>query len=581
MKRVLRPAGRTALALVGLWAGGAAADLLAAAGALRSEVDARRVGVEDQVQLTITVEGAGALPEEVAMPSLTNLGLAGGPSVATQMSFVNGRMSQSRSWTYLLQPLAVGRAEVGPVKARFGSAEETAPAIAIEVVAGSVKPRSPARRPLDPFQDDSFESFFGRRRGPAAEPRLLVEASPSRQSLHVGEPLRLTYFLYTQTPVSDLQFVEAPQYAGFWVEDLERPERPSGEAATVDGVSYRRFAVLVKLLFPTRAGRLTIPAATLKIAVPRQGFFDSGAVVQRSTRPVAVEVKPIPDEPGFSGAVGRFKASATVDRPSLALGDAATLRFKVEGSGNLKWIDRPPELAVPRAKVYPPQVKSDLRTEASGITGSRTWEFVVVPQTTGTFEIPSLAFPYFDPSAGRIVRSESAPLSLSVEGGTAAAGIPAAAPAPAFARPGGPLPLRADLEAGSLGRTAPAGRTLALYAAAVLLLHAAIWGGAHLSDWRPRAAGRAAPHRSVRAALRQLERVGRDGMSKEAAAGQIERTLHEIFGSLDGDESERAREVRRVLEEVQLLRYAPQLGDYSEKLHELAGKARDAVRRWA
>jgi len=85
----------------------------------------------------------------------------------------------------------------------------------------------------------------------------------------------------------------------------------------------------------------------------------------------------------------------------------------------------------------------------------------------------------------------------------------------------------------------------------------------------------------VRVALRELERVGRDGMSKEAAAGLIEKTLHDLFGSADGDDSERARSVRRLLEEVQLLRYAPQLGDYSEKLHELAAKASEVVRRWA
>jgi hypothetical protein len=552
----------------------------AAEGALRSEVDARKIGLQDTVQLTITVEGAGSLPDDVAPPAFTNLRLVGGPAVSTQMSFVNGRGSQSRSWTCVLQPLAVGRAEIGPVRTRFGAVEEIAPAIPIEVVAGSVKPRAPARRPTDAFEEDPFESFFGRSRARAAEPRLLVEASPSRQSLYVGEPLRLTYYLYTQATVSDLQFTEAPQYAGFWVEDLERPERPAGDAVTVEGVSYRRFPILVKLLFPTRAGRLSIPAATLKIAIPRQGFFDNGAVVQRSTRPITIEAKPIPDEPGFSGAVGRFKASAAVDHQALALGEAATLRFKVEGSGNLKWIDRAPEVRVPGAKVFPPQTKSDLKAEPSGITGSRTWEFVVVPQTAGTIEIPSLAFSYFDPSAERLARTATAPLPLRVEGGSSAAG--GAAPlAPAVARPGGPLPLRAGLDAHSSGPSALPGRTIALLAGAVLLLHGGMWSSARLAGWRRPSAGRAAAPRSVRVALRELERVGRDGMSKEAAAGLIEKTLHDLFGSTDGDDSERARSVRRLLEEVQLLRYAPQLGDYSEKLHELAGKASEVVRRWA
>ncbi len=571
-----RKAGIIALLVLGRGLPGHAAE-----GALRSDVDARKIGLEDQVQLTITVEGAGSLPDDVSPPAFTNLKLVGGPAVSTQMSFVNGRGSQSRSWTYVLQPLAAGRAEIGPVRTRFGAVEEIAPAIPIEVVAGSVKPRAPARRPTDPFEEDPFESFFGRSRARAAEPRLLVEASPSRQSLYVGEPLRLTYHLYTQASVSDLQFTEAPRYAGFWVEDLERPERPAGDAATVEGVSYRRFPILVKLLFPTRAGRLTIPAATLKIAIPRQGFFDNGAVVQRSTRPITIEAKPIPDEPGFSGAVGRFKASVAVDHPALALGEAATLRFKVEGSGNLKWIDRAPEVRVSGAKVFPPQTKSDLKTEPSGITGSRTWEFVVVPQTTGTIEIPSLAFSYFDPSAERLSRTETAPLPLRVEGGASAAGVAAPLAAPAAARPGGPLPLRADLDAHASGPSPLPGRTIALLAGAVLLLHGGMWSSTRLAGWRRKSAGRTAAPRSVRVALRELERVGRDGMSKEAAAGLIEKTLHELFGSTDADDSERARSVRRLLEEVQLLRYAPQLGDYSEKLHELAGKAREVVRRWA
>jgi len=122
---------------------------------------------------------------------------------------------------------------------------------------------------------------------------------------------------------------------------------------------------------------------------------------------------------------------------------------------------------------------------------------------------------------------------------------------------------------------------MALLAGVVLLLHGGMWGATRLVGWRRFSAGRVAAPRSVRAALRDLERVGRDGMSKEAAAGLIEKTLHDLFGSTDGEESERARSVHRLLEEVQLLRYAPQLGDYSEKVRELAGKASEVVRKWA
>jgi len=551
--------------------------LAVAQSTVRSEVDARNVGVEDQVQFTITVEGS-SLPDQVSLPPLSNLRLVGGPSVSTQMSFVNGRSSQSRSWTYVLQPAAPGHAEIGVVRLKLESGEATAPAIPIEVAAGAVKPR-PQRRSNDPFAQDPFSGFFGRSRGP--EPRLFVEAKPSRQSLYVGEPLLLTYYLYTQTSVSGLQFSTAPQFSGFWAEDLEQPQQPTGEPVTVEGVVYRRFPVLMKLLFPTKAGRLTIPVSTLTIGIPRMSLFDAGGTVQRSTKPVTIEVKPIPDEPGFSGAVGHFKADASIDRSSLAFGEAATLHFKVEGSGNLKWVDRGPELTVLGAKVYPPQVKSSLQTRSTGIVGSRTWEFVVVPQTAGTLEIPSLTFSYFDPSEKHIVHRSTPVLPLQVSGGAPGATPPAPMAGPSIASRGGPLPLRGDLELRSrLGSTIP-GRWVGWVVALVLLGHGVLLIGDRLGTLRRRSQGRVAAPRNVRGALAALEKVGRDGMSKEAAAGLIEKTIHGVFGAVDGDSSERGRAVRELLAQVHQVRYAPQLGDYSERLRELASRAGEVVRRWA
>lgn len=549
----------------------ACAALLApwsAAGAdtVRSEVDARRIGVQDQLTLTLTVEGS-SLPDRPPSPVLTNLRVVGGPSISTQMSFVNGVSTQTRSWTYLLQPRTVGRAEVGAIS--LGQA--TAPAISIEVVAGSVPRPAPQRRGDNPFED-----LFGR--GRRSETKLFVEAHASRTSLFVGEPMVLTYYLYTQASVSDLQFVEPPQFAGFWAEDLpDPPRRGGGEPVVVDGVAYRRFPLFTKLLFPTRAGRVTIPVATLRLALSPQAFFDTGGTVVRSTEPVTVEVKPLPDEPGFTGAVGRFKTSASIDRTDLAFGDAATLRFRVEGNGNLKWVERAPELTVPGAKVYPPQVRSDLRTGPAGVTGSRTWEFVVVPQTAGSLEVPALAFSYFDPSADRIVRTSTDPIQVHVAG--AVPGGPAPSPAPAIAAQGGPLRLRTELGRATPPASVP-GSAVAALALAALLAHGLIWGREHLLAG-PRWRVSAASPRGGRGALKDLRRVGRETMSKEAAAVLIEKSLYAAFGSLDGDDGERGRAVRAVLDEVHAVRYAPQLGDYTERLRALSLRAAEVVRRWA
>ncbi len=126
-----------------------------------------------------------------------------------------------------------------------------------------------------------------------------------------------------------------------------------------------------------------------------------------------------------------------------------------------------------------------------------------------------------------------------------------------------------------------AARSLAL-AGLALLLHAGLWGAGRLARRLAAREGRTASSRSVRGALRDLERAGRDAMSKEQAASLVEKALDEAFGGVpDADESERARAVRALLDDVRFVRYAPQLGDYSDKLKDLAARAAEAVRRWA
>ena len=115
-----------------------------------------------------------------------------------------------------------------------------------------------------------------------------------------------------------------------------------------------------------------------------------------------------------------------------------------------------------------------------------------------------------------------------------------------------------------------------------LALHAGLWGADRLRSIVPRGEGRKASSRSVRAAVRDLERAGKGGLSKEQAAALIEKALHEAFGELDQrDQSERALEVRALLDEVHFVRYAPQLGDYSDKIRALASRGASIVRRRA
>jgi hypothetical protein len=158
------------------------------------------------------------------------------------------------------------------------------------------------------------------------------------------------------------------------------------------------------------------------------------------------------------------------------------------------------------------------------------------------------------------------------------------APAPLAAAKGAAasLALRADLDPAQRRLPALSGSSLALIAGVGLLVHVGIWAAARWRERGPLGEGRSAPRRSARAALHALERAGAGGLTKEAAATLIEKTLHDVFGSLEGEEDgERVRAARALLEEVEFVRYAPQLGDYTETIRDLAARAREVVRRWA
>ena len=313
---------------------------------------------------------AAARPTRSRCPPLANLRRGGGALR------VDPGLVRQRPHVAVAQPhlrAAAARAWQGRDRraCRLGGRTSTAP-IAIEVVAGAIRPAEPPRQ--DPFggirSATPSRTIFGatarsRGRAAAADGGGAVAHSAPRGRAAAAHLLALHADLGRRPPVQGGAAVR--RLLGRRTSSARR-RRPRASRPRSKAQSYRRFPVLRKLLFPTKAGTLTIPASRLPRRPRAHGLLRRGR--QRRARrrsPCTITVEPLPDAPGFAGAVGRFRPRrASTATPSRS-GEAATLRFRVEGTGNLKWIDRGPELAVPGAKVYPPQAKSDLRTTPEGI----------------------------------------------------------------------------------------------------------------------------------------------------------------------------------------------------------------------
>jgi hypothetical protein len=527
---------------------------LAQGGGVRTEVDARKLGVDDITTLSIVLEGDAA-SLDAALPALRNLRVVGGPSTSTQISFINGSMSRQKVLSFVLRPEKPGTAEIGPLSVQ--GYPPTA-AITLEAVPGSIRPA----QTQDPFgrspfgRGDPFEEIFGRpqRRPPPSEGKLFVEASLSRPAARVGEPILVTYFVYTQVSLSGVEFAEAPKYPGFWAEEVDRSKSDSsGANVSVQGEPFLRYPVLERLLFPTKTGLLEIPEARLRL-VPGGGVFGVAAPVERSTKALKVKVDPLPVGAPENSAVGTYEVQATTDRNEITLGDALTFRFRVQGRGNLKWIDAAPSLEIPGARIFPPRVISDLRTTRQGVEGSKTWEFVIVPEKEGAFEIPPLTFPYFDLDGQSLRAARTDPIKIVVTAASAS-GTSNAARAPAG------VSLRADLDAapGDLSRPA-------LGLALVSLLTQVYRSRKRLARSNP--VGR--DPGSIQNALRDVQDATLLDGTKERATLRMVGALEGVFGPRSAwpndDDGDR---LRSLADDLDFLRFAPQLGSYETKLKEV------------
>ena len=532
-----------------------AAAVLAQSGSVRTEVDARKIGVDDVATLSIVLDGEAA-SLDAALPSLRNLRVVGGPSTSTQISFVNGSISRQKVLSFVLKAEKPGTAEVGQVSVQ--GYPPTAP-IAIEVVPGAIRP---AQEPQDPFGGrDPFEEIFGRPRRPQAQNqrKLFVEAILSRPAARVGEPILVTYYVYTQISLSGVEFAEAPKYPGFWAEEIDRSRSDSfGENIVVQGESFLRYPVLERLLFPTRTGLLEIPEARLRL-VPAAGSFGIAAPIERGTKILKVKVDPLPDGTPEGSAVGSYEVEASTDRSSIALGDAITFRFKVKGRGNLKWVDAAPALDIPGARVFPPRVTSDLKTTRQGIEGSKTWEFVIVPEKEGAYEIPSVSFTSFDPASHSLRTERTNAIAVVVQAATASA--PAETPRNITA----PVSLRADLDSPQRD-LAPAAGALALVSLA-----------AQVFLWRRRPASAVTHGRNrstIAAALQEIRNETLLSGTKERAASRMAGAIEAVFGLRAEWPSDDTGDLLRSLsEDLEFLRFAPQLGSYDAKLKEVRDRA--------
>lgn len=387
-----------------------AQDLTVTASANRTTVAAG-----ETFEVRFTVNGSA---EQFQPPSFAGLQVVSGPNQSTSMTSVNGKTTMSVSLGYYLVAEKEGEYTIQPATVQAGGKQYTSNTLTITVQKGSAG--SAQRRQQETASQDVSRQIF-------------IRAVPDKREVYQGEQLVVSYKLYTNIQIVGNVPDKMPDLAGFWSRNVEAGQQTEWTDEMVDGVRYKSAVLQQYILFPERAGKLLLDPMEMTFVVrqpvaandPIERFFGGSyrEIKHKAKSPqVPIQVRPLPaeDRPqGFSGAVGKFSFSTSVDRSDLKANEALNYTLKVSGSGNLHLL-KAPDVGIPETvEQYDPKINDRITESTGGVSGSREFTYLMIPRHEGTYTLPAITFSYFDPAAKRYVTLSGDTFTLHVAKGDA------------------------------------------------------------------------------------------------------------------------------------------------------------------
>lgn len=390
-----------------------------------ASVDKKKMSVNSTFQITFTLENADG--SSFRAPSFKDFSVISGPNQSTSMQFINGSMSRSVSFSYYLKPASEGTFTIGAATIVAGGKTLSSNTVTVEVAKGDANNQSnQGGQNQDIYAQISDNVFV----------RLIVD----KKDVYQGEQITATYKLYYRSTISNTSVAETPSYTGFWTQDLEVPENIQFTPELYDGVQYNAAVIKKDALFPQHPGELQIDPLELQTYVRvkvRSGgndFFFNDFFTQYQDYPykfksnaVKIKVKPLPATgapPSFNGAVGDYKMEVTLDKTETKPDEPVSLTVNITGVGNIKMLDVPKVQLPADLETFDPKSNEKISKKNNVISGSKSYEYLIIPRRGGTFKIPPVEFSYFDLEKQQYVAQQSQEYEIKVTGEAAASSAP-------------------------------------------------------------------------------------------------------------------------------------------------------------
>ncbi len=372
------------------------------------------VGVGQAFRYQVTLNEK---PSKILSTGFSNFDVLNGPSQgsSSSISIVNGKMTQSssHSFTYTLAAKKEGQFTIPGMVFMVNGNQVKSNSVTIHVVegGGSGGGASGGGGRGQGQQRTQQSQGFDKR-------DVYVKAFCSNPNPYVGEQVIITHKLYVGPSVNggyQVTSVNAPTQSGLWTYTLGNPDADAPRTTEViDGKKFTVFEVRRTAAFPQKSGKLTVSPFEIgfmaRIIYTQQSndpfdmFFGGRQYAQDyeldlKSKAVVLNCKPLPEAnkpDDFSGLVGSFTISSNLSRSELKTNDATNLTITVNGTGNLQHVEAPMIEFPADFDVTDPKITDNINTRGNTVSGSRSFEYIIIPREAGEFTVPAASFSYFD-----------------------------------------------------------------------------------------------------------------------------------------------------------------------------------------
>ncbi|MDP8230327.1 MAG: BatD family protein [Candidatus Gorgyraea atricola] len=388
---------------------------------ISANVDKQEITLDDQIILNIVVSGSVSKIPQPTIPSLDGF-TAYSSGRSQNISIINGQVTGSVSFNYMLVPNDVGEYTLGPFSIDYKGNTYSADAIDIKVLPRSTQSQAPSYA-----APDYTEGQGTRDKGQGKE--LFIETYVDKLRAYVNEQITLTFAFYQAVNLFENPVYNPASTTGFWTEDMP-PQKKYYKV--INGTKYL-VTEIKTALFATSPGEFTIGSARLEASVEDLERFSSrspfdifgrdpfsvfrrGKPVILATDPINVEISALPEEGkplNFKGDVGTFDISGTIDKDTVEENQPVTLRIVIKGKGNIKTISSPGIPESSDVKFYDSASSENISKENYLVQGEKIFEKMIIPKSEGRLTIGPIEYSYFDPVLKRYIERRIEPMTIN------------------------------------------------------------------------------------------------------------------------------------------------------------------------